>query len=149
MFFFFLFYISFTDNFCVLILQQAHSVVYTMSNLQSRVVQLSQGERSYHIFYQLCAGAPSGLKGLHSTSEPFVSTTTLSFQEKPLSLECLQKCDWFCVINEFNHYHCFSNFGPCKDFPKQLTMRCEIFILNFYLLPLTKFHFPIPHLVDF
>ncbi|KAF7112158.1 hypothetical protein RHSIM_RhsimUnG0258700 [Rhododendron simsii] len=29
---------------------------------QSRVVQLNHGERSYHIFYQLCAGAPPDLK---------------------------------------------------------------------------------------
>ncbi|KAG8364986.1 hypothetical protein BUALT_Bualt18G0055600 [Buddleja alternifolia] len=29
---------------------------------QSRVVQLAQGERSYHIFYQLCSGAPSDLR---------------------------------------------------------------------------------------
>ncbi|XP_057465935.1 myosin-2-like isoform X2 [Actinidia eriantha] len=29
---------------------------------KSRVVQLTHGERSYHILYQLCAGAPSSLK---------------------------------------------------------------------------------------
>ncbi|KAK1391717.1 Myosin-2 [Heracleum sosnowskyi] len=36
--------------------------IQTCIFLQSRVVHLARGERSYHIFYQLCAGAPSALK---------------------------------------------------------------------------------------
>ncbi|KAK1279441.1 hypothetical protein QJS04_geneDACA003163 [Acorus gramineus] len=36
--------------------------IQTFSFEQSRVVQRAKGERSYHIFYQLCAGAPPRLK---------------------------------------------------------------------------------------
>ena len=38
-----------------------HSVLFY---LQSRVVSQNANERSFHIFYQLCAGATSEMKGM-------------------------------------------------------------------------------------
>ncbi|KNA06986.1 hypothetical protein SOVF_176050 [Spinacia oleracea] len=39
------------------------ALIQTFLLEKSRVVQLARGERSYHVFYQLCAGAPSDLRG--------------------------------------------------------------------------------------
>lgn len=44
---------------------------------QSRVVQCTEGERSYHIFYQLCAGVPTDLRGNYC--QLFISFWSLLF----------------------------------------------------------------------
>ncbi|KAJ8759271.1 hypothetical protein K2173_006791 [Erythroxylum novogranatense] len=65
---------------------------------KSRVVQCSEGERSYHIFYQLCAGAPPALRGkinLKSASEYKYLN-----QSNCYSINGIDDAEYFCVVME-------------------------------------------------
>ena len=45
------------------------------------MVQCAEGERSYHIFYQLCAGASPALRGMILKSESHKELITVLFRK--------------------------------------------------------------------
>lgn len=62
------------------------------------MVQCAEGERSYHIFYQLCAGAPPALKGILFTRSCF--------------LDAFVACSVFYSLHPISHSSCI-NIRTC------------------------------------
>ncbi|CAL5342783.1 unnamed protein product [Camellia sinensis] len=74
------------------------------------LVQLAHGERSYHIFYQLCAGAPSGLK------VEALDTVQICKEDQDNAFEMLAAVLWlgnisFQVIDNENHVEVVADEG--------------------------------------
>ncbi|KAJ8754628.1 hypothetical protein K2173_010719 [Erythroxylum novogranatense] len=80
---------------------------------KARVVQLASGERSYHIFYQLCAGAPSTLRDrLHLKQ---ASEYNYLNQSECLSINGVDDSEKFLKLME-----ALDNVKICKEDQEQL-----------------------------
>ncbi|CAB4295995.1 unnamed protein product [Prunus armeniaca] len=65
---------------------------------KSRVVQCTEGERSYHIFYQLCAGAPPALREMLNLKS--ADEYKYLNQSNCYSITGVNDAEEFCVVKE-------------------------------------------------
>ncbi|XVF67035.1 hypothetical protein PTKIN_Ptkin10aG0088700 [Pterospermum kingtungense] len=65
---------------------------------ESRVVQCAEGERSYHIFYQLCAGAPRALREKLNLKD--VDDYKYLKQSNCYSITGIDDAEQFCIVKE-------------------------------------------------
>ncbi|GAB2253795.1 hypothetical protein Droror1_Dr00021604 [Drosera rotundifolia] len=80
---------------------------------KSRVVQFTEGERSYHIFYQLCTGAPTSLRDKLHIKE--ASEYKFLNRSKSLAIDGINDAQEFDKLKE-----ALDAIGICKEYQESL-----------------------------